>query len=176
MMPPSARLVNHIKWSASTTSARAEGMQKEQEWLRDRVAHIKGLKSPGDQQALLVALAEKQGRSEQDEKKLAALIRAEKAALRAAKARQEAAALIYAEKRAASEAERKARTHRLILQGLNFDLAGLSHRSLGEMLGLLLSAANMTDEQRWASWKQRGDALLAEKAKEVADVKKAMPK
>jgi hypothetical protein len=65
-------------------------MQTEQEWLQDRVAYLKGLKSPNDQQALLVLLAEKPTRDAQDEKKLAALVRAEKAAIRAAKARQEA--------------------------------------------------------------------------------------
>ena len=57
-----------------------------------------------------------------------------------------------------------------------FDLAGLEHRSKGELLGLLLAAAGTTDDQRWASWKQRGDALLAEKAREVSEVEKGMPK
>lgn len=151
-------------------------MQTAQEWLQDRVAYLKGLKSPNDQQALLVLLAEKPTRDAQDEKKLAALVRAEKAAIRAAKARQEAANLIHAEKRAAKEAERKARNHRLITQGVLFDLAGLEHRSKGELLGLLLAAAGTTDDQRWASWKQRGDALLAEKAREVSEVEKGMPK
>ena len=43
-------------------------------------------------------------------------------------------------------------------------LAGLEQRSRGELLGLLLAAASTTeDPQRWASWKVRGDALLAEK-------------
>ena len=85
---------------------------KERDWLADRVKHIKGLKSPTDQQALMVALWEKEGRTDLEEKKLAVLVRAEKAALRALKARQEAASLIYADKRAASEADRKARNHR----------------------------------------------------------------
>lgn len=151
-------------------------MQTEQEWLQDRVAYLKGLKSPNDQQALLVLLAEKPNRDAQDEKKLAALIRAEKASIRATKARQDAANLIHADKRAAMEAERKARNHRLITQGVLFDLAGLGHRSKGELLGLLLVAASTTDDQRWASWKQRGDTLLAEKAREVSEVEKWMPK
>lgn len=54
--------------------------KKERDWLADRVQHLKGLKSPTDQQRLLVALAEKEGRSELEEKKLAVLVRAEKAA------------------------------------------------------------------------------------------------
>lgn len=133
------------------------------DWLQDRVAYLKGLKSPSDQQSLLVLLAEKQQRTSQDEKKLVALVRAEKASVKAAKARQDAANLINAEKKAAKEADRKARNHRLILQGVLFDLAGLENRSRGELLGLLLAAATTDDPQRWASWKAKGDALLAEK-------------
>ena len=37
---------------------------KERDWLADRVQHLKGLKSPTDQQRLLVALAEKDNSSE----------------------------------------------------------------------------------------------------------------
>lgn len=121
------------------------------DWLQDRVAYLKGLKSPSDQQALLVLLAEKPQRTSQDEKKLAAIVRAEKASVKAAKARQDAANLINAEKKAAKEADRKARNHRLILQGVLFDLAGLENRSRGELLGLLLAASTTDDPQRWAS-------------------------
>ena len=146
--------------------------KKERDWLADRVQHLKGLKSPTDQQRLLVALAEKEGRSELEEKKLAVLVRAEKAALRALKARQEAASLIYSDKRAASEADRKARNHRLITPGVLFDLAGLEGRSRGEMLGLLLSAARVTDPANWAAWKAEGDALLAEKSVDIQRAEK----
>ena len=118
------------------------------DWLQDRVAYLKGLKSPSDQQALLVLLAEKPQRTSQDEKKLAAIVRAEKASVKAAKARQDAANLINAEKKAAKEADRKARNHRLILQGVLFDLAGLENRSRGELLGLLLAASTTDDPQR----------------------------
>lgn len=150
--------------------------KKERDWLGDRIKHIKGLKSPNDQQALLVALAEKDNRSDLEEKKLAALIRAERASVRAMKARQEAASLIYAEQREAASAARKQRTNRLILQGLLFDLAGLETRSRGELLGLLLSASTMTDQARWASWKERGDALLAEKSGAVESLQKEIDK
>lgn len=150
-------------------------MKNEQEWLQDRVAYLKGLKSRNDQQALLVLLAEKPDRNAQDERKLAALVKAEKASLRAAKARQEAASMIHAEKKAAQAAARKARNHRLIVQGALIDMAGLEGRSKGELLGLLLAAASTTDDQKWASWKQRGDALLAEKSKEMDEVEKALP-
>ena len=40
-----------------------------------------------------------------------------------------------------------------------------SHAAL--MLGLLLAAAKTEDPQRWAHWKEAGDALLAEKGDAV---------
>jgi hypothetical protein len=95
------------------------------------------------------------------------LIRAEQAAERAVKARSAAAKLIQAEKRQAQEAERKARAHRLIQQGVLFDLAGLSASSRGELLGVLLAAAKTEDPHRWAAWKQAGEALLAERGEAV---------
>lgn len=145
-------------------------------WLKDRVAHLKGLKTRSDQQELLVLLAEKTNRTPQDEKKIAVLAKAEKAAIRAAKARLDAANLINGEKKAAKEEARRARNHRLITQGVLFDLAGLEGRSRGEMLGLLLAASATEDPQRWASWKAKGDALLASKERELAMIEKDMPK
>ena len=132
-------------------------------WLTDRVAYLKGIKARSEQQELLVLLADNPSRSAQDGKKLVALVKAEKAAVRASKARQEVSNLLNAEKRAIKEEQRRARNHRLILQGVLIDLAGLEHRSRGELLGLLLAASTTEDPQRWASWKVKGDALLAEK-------------
>ena len=134
--------------------------------ITDRVAYLKGIKARSEQQELLVLLADNPSRSAQDSKKLAALVKAEKAAVRASKARQEVAILLNAEKRAVKEEQRRARNHRLILQGVLIDLAGLEQRSRGELLGLLLAASTTEDPQRWASWKARGDALLAEKESE----------
>jgi len=133
------------------------------EWLVNRVAFLKGLKSGTEPQQLLVLLAEKPDRSAADNQLLAALVRLEQANDRAAQARLAAAKLIQSSKRRSVKEERKARAHRLIQQGVLFDLAGLEHRSRGELLGLLLAAAKTEDPQRWAAWKQAGDALLAEK-------------
>ena len=133
------------------------------DWIRDRVAYLKGLKARTEQQELLVLLADNPARTAQDSKKLLALVKAEKAAVRASKARQEVLNLLNAEKRAVKEEQRRARNHRLILQGVLIDLAGLEQRSRGELLGLLLAASTTEDPQRWASWKVKGDALLAGK-------------
>jgi hypothetical protein len=86
---------------------------KNDEWLKDRVSYLKGLKSRNEQQELLVLLAEKSNRNAQDDKKLNAIVKAEKASLRETKARQDAANLINAEKKALAKAERTAHTHEL---------------------------------------------------------------
>lgn len=137
------------------------------EWLQQRVTYLRSLKARTEHQQLLVLLAEKPDRSAADNQLLAALIRLEQANDRAAQARVAAAKLIQSSKRQSQRAERKARAHRLIQQGVLFDLAGLEHRSRGELLGLLLAAAKTDDPHRWAAWKQAGDALIAEKGDAV---------
>ncbi len=141
---------------------------KNDEWLKDRVAYLKGLKSRSEQQELLVLLAEKTNRTAQDDKKLNAIIRAEKAGLRATKARQEASNLINAEKKVAAKAERAARTHELcnaagllILAGLVDAKTGKPAIDKGELLGALLGLSKVTAEDpRRLEWKRAGDALL----------------
>ena len=137
------------------------------EWLINRVSSLKSLKSCTEPQQLLVFLAEKPDRSAADNQLLAALVRLEQANDRATQARLAATKLIQANKRQSAKAERKARAHRLIQQGVLFDLAGLESRSQGELLGLLLAAAKTEDPQHWVAWKQAGEALLAEKGDAV---------
>ncbi len=73
-------------------------MQDADKWLRDRVAYIKGLKSPSAQQKRLVELAES-ARSAQDEKALRVLVRAEKADERASNAKRKASHLLRQEEK-----------------------------------------------------------------------------
>lgn len=144
-------------------------MPTETDWLRDKIVYIKRLKAPSEQQQLLVLLTEKPIRTNTDEKKLAAIIRAEKAAEKAAKARIVATALIQAEKRAAALAERKARTHELCQSAGLMGLAGLVDTKTGkptidkaELLGALLGlAAAPRNDPRRIQWKQAGAAMLA---------------
>lgn len=132
-------------------------------WLADRVAYLRGLKAPSDHQRLLLLLAEKPDRTADDGRKLAALVRAEKAAERAQKARADAARIITAEK----AAERKARDHELYKAAGLLSLAGLVDKATGkptldhgELLGGLLALVAVPPAQR-EGWKRRGDALLA---------------
>ena len=141
-------------------------------WLKDRVAYLQGLKSRNEQQELLVLLAEKSNRNAQDDKKLNAIVKAEKASLRATKARQEAANLINTEKKAAAKAERAARTHELcnsagllILAGLVDTKSGKPIIDKGELLGALLGLAKVpAEDPRRKEWKRAGDLMLAEQA------------
>lgn len=142
-------------------------------WLKDRVAFLKGLKSRTDQQKLIVLLAENKARTPQDTKKLAVLVKAEKASVRASKARQQASNLINSEKRTIAEAARKARTHNLCesagllgLAGLVDTVTGIPTLDRAELLGALLGLSKVpADDHRRADWKRAGDALLASSAK-----------
>jgi hypothetical protein len=141
------------------------------EWVNDRVLYLKGLKSRTEQQDLLLLLYDKQNKSAQDEKKLSLIIKAEKALVRASKARQEAAKFINDEKQAEKKAERKARDHELynaagllIMAGLVDTKTGKPTLDKGELLGALLGLANLpADHQKRVEWKKVGDAVLAEK-------------
>ena len=131
------------------------------DWNADFVARVKGLKLRNEQQRLIVLLFEKRNRSKDEEKELELLLRAERAKERAKSAELAAVKLLGCRK----DAERKARNHRLIQLGLLVDMAGLEGRSRGEILGCLQSQSAVQDD-KWAEWKRRGDALLADKSAE----------
>ncbi|MGC9237854.1 MAG: hypothetical protein ACP5GF_13355, partial [Thiomonas sp.] len=101
--------------------------EKQKEWLAARLAYLRGLKAPSDQQRLLIVLADKPERTADDERKLAALVRAERAAERAQKARADAARIINAER----VAQRKARDHALYQSAGLMILAGLVDTGTG---------------------------------------------
>jgi len=138
-------------------------------WLTKRLAYLRGLKAPNDQQRLLLMLADKPDLAADDARNLAALVRAEKASERALKARAEAARVINADE----AAKRKARDHELyqsaglmILAGLVDTTTGKPTRDRGELLGALMSLAEaQVDDEKRAAWKRKGDALLAERAR-----------
>ena len=108
------------------------------QWLLERVEYLRKLKAPNEQQRLLMQLAEKPDRSSADDRNLAVLVRAEKADERLAKLRASAARVVSEEK----AATRKARNHRLIQQGLLFDLVGLESRDPAELAGALAALAS----------------------------------
>ena len=134
---------------------------KKQSWEEKRVQYIEGLKKPSEAQQLLAILFKKTDKTEVESKKLAALVKAEKANERALNANATITKMMNGEK----EEARRVRTHRLVQQGILFDLVGLNTRSRGEMLGALIAAiaSAKANPEHWASWKAKGDAMLAEK-------------
>jgi len=153
---------------------------EENKWLTARVAYLQGLKSLSDQQELMVMLAEKTMRTTLEEKKLSILIRAEKASIRAAKARQDATNLINAERKAIAEADRKARDHEMYQAAGLLSLAGLVDKKTGkptldrgELLGALLGLARVApDNPKRNEWKRTGDELLmTESINKNSDIK-----
>lgn len=139
------------------------------EWTKARAEYIRGLKAPSDQQRLMLLLSDKKQRTADDERKLSALVRAEKSAERALKARAAAARIVNADK----DATRKARDRELynaaglmILSGLVDSKLGEPVIDKGELLGALLGLSKVgQDDPRRVEWKRAGDALLAEKSK-----------
>jgi conjugative transfer protein TraD len=67
--------------------------------------------------------------------------------------------------RVRKDADRRARNHRLIQQGLLIDWAGLENWEPGQLLGGLLVMKQAADAQpeKLATWKARGDALLGDR-------------
>lgn len=145
-----------------------------QEFIQERITYFKALKTRTEQQELFILLAEKPNKTAQDEKKLAALVTAEKALIRATKARATVTKFINAEKKAkqdaenaVKESERKARTHRLVQQGLLLDFAGLENYDKGMLMGAFYQLENSlvtsASAEKKASWKMIGDEILAKK-------------
>jgi hypothetical protein len=141
-----------------------DGTMERDSWLVERLSYIRGLKAPSDQQRLLLELGQMDELGPDHARKLAVLVRAEKAADRALKARADVARMLDAEK----VAQRKARDHELyqaagllILAGLVDTKTGKPTWDRGELLGALaaLAEAKVSEEKR-ADWKRKGDTLL----------------
>ncbi|MFP1456035.1 conjugal transfer protein TraD [Escherichia coli] len=142
-------------------------MTNREEWLSAKIAYINGLKSPSEQQRLLVLLAER-NRTTTDEKTLSALIRAEKTAEKAAAAKARVTAIIAAERKAAARAERKARDHELykaaglmIVAGLVDNKTGKPKVRAAELVGALAQNGELPrNHPKWQEWERRGKELL----------------
>jgi hypothetical protein len=149
-------------------------------WLTARLAYLRGLEAPSEQQRQLLLLVDKLRRTDADSRVLAALIKAEAAAERAQRAKAEAARLaardeevariLEAIDREAASGERDQELHNaaevLILAGLVDPETCAPAFDRGELLGALLGLANVpAEDPRRREWKRAGDALLAEKTK-----------
>lgn len=127
------------------------------EWLSEKITYISALKNPNDAQRLLLELSQIQYRTPDQEKKINALIKAEKAIDRANKQKVVVRKLLNAEK----EAERKARTRHLIQLGALFEIANLNKRDPAELLGILIKTAEISpNDVKWQIWRDLGQETL----------------
>ncbi|WP_257224374.1 conjugal transfer protein TraD, partial [Acinetobacter sp. YH16042] len=102
-------------------------------------------------------------RTSDQEKKINALIKAEKAIDRANKQKVAVRKLLNAEK----EAERKARTRHLIQLGALFEIAKLDQRDPAELLGVLIKTAEIDpNDMKWQIWKDLGQEMLNKRSNE----------
>lgn len=138
-------------------------------WILERLVYIRNLKSPNDQQRLLLLLYEKKIRTAEDNRKLSFLVKAEWAEVKAQKAKSDVARIVQAEK----DSARKARDRELyqsagllILAELVDSKTGTPVLDRGELLGALLGMAKVpVDDPVRSQWKRAGDALIAAREK-----------
>ena len=135
---------------------------------------LKALSRPTDYQKLLIELFEKTDRSPTEDKKLIALIRTEKANIRANKAKKDMQHLLNAEKNKEKTLERKQRTKRLIELGALFDIAELGQHDPATLVGMLtnISTAIAPDSDKWTNWHKQGVSILHER-KQAKNAKEA---
>lgn len=138
-------------------------------WILERLVYIRNLKSPNDQQRLLLLLYEKKIRTAEDNRKLSFLVKAEWTEVKAQKAKSDVARIVQAEK----DSARKARDRELyqsagllILAELVDTKTGTPVLDRGELLGALLGMAKVpVDDPVRSQWKRAGDALIAAREK-----------
>lgn len=139
-------------------------------WEQGLVTFIQGLKKPTPVQQLLLDLHKLPTRTADQQRKLNALLKAERAAYKAASARAAVNTMLSAEKRAQAVLERKARDHEMYqvaglvsLAGLLDTATGIPHWDRAELLGALMSlAAVPADDQRRSAWKAKGTVKLSQ--------------
>jgi Conjugal transfer protein TraD. len=141
-------------------------MNNSNEWLEQRIAYLKGLRNPSEEQQALLILADMKPRDETDEKKFAILVKAERATERAEKAKGAAKDFLQKEKKAA----RDLRTHKIINGAGLMMMAGLMDSKTGnlnfdadELLGAFIGIANLSPEkreQKRGEWKQVGTTKM----------------
>ncbi|VTX88277.1 conjugal transfer protein TraD [Acinetobacter ursingii] len=134
-------------------------MRSQPELPDGHLQFLKALTRPTDYQRLLIELYDKTDRTSIEDKKLTALIKTEKAHIRAMKAKQQVNNLLNAEK----AQQRKARTKRLIELGALFDIANLGHLDPATLVGMLSNIKIAPDSPKWDIWHQQGVLILQDR-------------
>ena len=126
------------------------------DWTQERLRQLRRSRTLSTHQRTLLLLAGRDARTEEEERTFAVLIKAEKAAARAQKAKAPATRAMNRER----QAERKSREQISILKGALTDWAVLEGHDIAELLGALLEFAASGALEDRARWKETGDALI----------------
>lgn len=135
-------------------------------YLEKLVTRFQGFKSPNDTQQLIIALGRKLERSDDDNKKLTILLRAEKKAEELIKARAATSRIMNAEKTAA----RKLETRKKVIWGSALITASKEHPDIARLM-LRLFDSNYVSDRDKDTVKAEYEALKAiQNHKEQQDV------
>jgi fructose-1,6-bisphosphatase len=135
------------------------------EWLQNRLDYLRGLRKPTAQQQLLMALASLPQRSVREQRRLDVLVRAERFAEKAQKARGEANKVLSEEQRQL----RKKRDHALYRAAGLLGVAGVVDTVTGELridAGVLVGAlVSLTEGELgdFNRFKASGDRHIADR-------------
>lgn len=114
------------------------------EYLESLVMRFKAFSSPTDAQQLIIMLGDKQERTEDDNKKLAVLMRAEKKAEELAQARNKARKMLDTVK----DEERKKRTRRQIIWGAALLKAAQDEPHFARLASLLFDDGYIAEKDK----------------------------
>jgi|TARA_R110002020_G_C16250133_1_gene769743 hypothetical protein len=114
------------------------------DYLNSLVTRFKAYKSPNDTQRLIIALGSKSARSDDDNKKLSILLRAEKKADELMKARAATQRLMNAEK----AEKRKAETRKKVIWGAALKTASKNDAEVAQMMRKLFDSAYIADKDK----------------------------
>lgn len=132
--------------------------KKDVDYLKDLIIKYREYKSPTDTQKLIVALGSKSNKTDDDNKKLVILMRAEKKADELHKARQKTRDLLQSEKKA----ERKKETHKKVIWGSALKTAAKDDAQIAQVMRLLYERGFISERDKDAV-KADYDALTAPK-------------
>ena len=116
------------------------------DYLNTLVTRFKAYKKPNDTQKLIIALGELQERSDDDNKKLSILIRAEKKADELAKARAATSRIMNAEKTAA----RKLETRKKVIWGAALKAAAKNNPGIAQLMSRLFNDGYIAEKDKKA--------------------------
>lgn len=115
-------------------------------YLEQLVRRFRGYKSPNDTQRLIILLGSKSERTDEDNKKLSILLKAEKAAEKLVKARAATNKIINAEKTAA----RKLETRKKVIWGAALKTAAKNDAQIAQMMRKLYNEGYVAEKDKGA--------------------------